>query len=51
MHGLHGTYDMLRTQLGHTGYNSMMMRVIWNLASIRLETVLVLVEDMHTVYA
>ena len=28
-----------------------MMCVIWNLASVRLETVLVLVEDMCTVYA
>jgi len=27
------------------------MCVIWNLASVRLETVLVLVEDMCTVYA
>jgi len=51
MHGLHGTYDRLRNQLGHTGYNSLMMCVIWNLASVRLETVLVLVEDMCTVYA
>jgi len=29
----------------------LMMCVIWNLASVRLETVLVLVEDMCTVYA
>jgi len=28
-----------------------MMCVIWNLASVRLETVLVLVEDMCMVYA
>ena len=51
MHSLHGTYDMLRNQLGRTSYNSMMICVIWYLASFRLETVLVLVEDMCTVYA
>ena len=51
MHALHGTYDMLRNQLGRTWYNSLMMCVIWNLALVRLETVLVLVEDMCTVYA
>ena len=50
MHGLHGTYDMVRKQLGRTRYNSLMMCVIWNFASARLETVLVLVEDMCTVY-
>jgi len=31
--------------------NSLMMCVIWNLASVRLDTGLVLVEDMSTVYA
>jgi len=51
MHGLHGTNDMLRNQLGRTGYNSLMMCVIWNLSSVRLEIVLVLVQDMCTVYA
>ena len=43
MHGLHRTYDMLKNQLD--------ARFAWNLASIRLETVLVLVEDMCMVYA
>ena len=51
MHGLHGTYDMLRNQLGRTLYNSLMMCVIWNLALVRLATLLVLVDDMCTVYA
>ena len=51
MHGFHGTYDTLRNQLGRTYYNSLMMCVIWNLASDRLDIVLVLVEDMCTVYA
>jgi hypothetical protein len=50
MHGLHGTYDMVRNQLGRTRYYSLMMCVIWNLALVRLEIVLVLVEDMCTVY-
>jgi len=50
MHGLYRTYDMLRNQLGRT-YNALMMCVIWNIASVRLEVVLVLVEDMCTVYA
>jgi len=51
MHGLHGTYDMLKNQLGRTEYNSLMMCVIWNLPSVHLEIELVLVEDMCIVYA
>ena len=44
-------YDMLGNQFGLTKWNSWMMCVIWNLASVHLETVLVLVEDMCTIYA
>ena len=40
-----------RNQFGCTRWNSLMMCGIWNLASVLLEIVLVLVEDMCTVYA
>jgi len=51
MHGLYETYDKLRNQLGALDITIVMTCVIWNLASVHLETVLVLVEDMCTIYA
>ena len=44
-HGLRRMYHRLRNCLGHTRWNSLVMWVIWNLSSFRLETVLVSVQD------
>ena len=49
VHGLFGTYHMLGNQFGCTQWNSLMMCVIWNLASVHLETLLVSVQDRCTV--
>ena len=49
MHGLHGTYHLLRNQFGCTQLNSQMMCVIRNLALIHLQTVLVSMQDRCTV--
>ena len=46
-----GSANLDRNKFGCTRWNSLMMCVIWNLASVLLEIVLVLVEDMCTVYA
>ena len=51
VHGLHGTYHMLRNQFRRTQWNSLMTCVIWNLALVCLETMLVLVQDMCMVCA
>ena len=52
VHGLHGTYHMLRNQFGQTRWNCRCTRwnyqikcIIWNLASVQLDIVLVLVQD------
>ena len=51
MHGLHGTYHMLRNQFGQTRWNYYMKCIIWNLALVQLEIVLVLVQDSCMVCA
>ena len=45
VHGFHGTYHMLRNQIGRTRWKSKMTCVICNLALVRLEIVLVSVQD------
>ena len=45
MHGLHPVYDRLGNSFGCTRWNSLVTWVMWNLVSIRLEIVLVLVQD------
>ena len=51
VHGLHETYHMLGNQFGCTRWNSLMMCVLWNLALVCSETVLVLVQDIYMVCA
>ena len=51
LHSLHGTYHMLRNQFGRTQWNSLMTCVIWNLALVYLETMLVSVQDRSIVCA
>ena len=60
VHGLRLMHQSLRNHFGSTCWYSKVKRLkwrlgsvcfeIWNLASVRLETVLVLVEDLCTVY-
>ena len=45
VHGLRQTYHRLRYCFGCTQLNFLVMWVMWNLASFRLETLLVLVQD------
>jgi hypothetical protein len=49
-HGLHRTYRRLRNRFGQTGWNSYMTWVMWNLILVRLEMVLVSVQDRCMVY-
>ena len=51
LHGLCRTYHSLKSHFGRTRWNSYMMWVLWNLISVRLETVLVSVQDRCTVCA
>ena len=51
VYGLYGMYHILRNQFGRTRQNSQIMCVIWNLASICLETMLVQVQDWCMVCA
>jgi hypothetical protein len=44
VHGLRRTYYRLRNHFGRTQRNSLVTYVMWNLASVCLETVLVLVQ-------
>ena len=44
-------YDRLEHRFGRTRWNSLLMWVIWNLASFHLETVLASVQDSCTVCA
>ena len=50
-HGLRRTYHRLRNCFGHTRWNSLVMCIIWNLSSFRLEKVLVSVQDRCIVCA
>jgi hypothetical protein len=45
MHSLGQTYQRIGNHFGRTGYNSEVTWIMWNLLSVRLETVLVLVHD------
>jgi hypothetical protein len=51
VHGLRQTYHRLRNHFGHTRWYSSVMRLKWKLVSVRLETVLVSVQDRCTVCA
>ena len=51
LHVLRRTYHRLRNRFGCTRWNSLVTWVMWNLVSIRLEIVLVLVQDRWTVCA
>ena len=51
MHGLHRMYHRLGNSFGCTRWNSLVTWIMWNLVSIRLEIVLVLVQDRCTVCA
>ena len=44
-------YHRLGNHFGRTQWNSYVMWVMWNLTSLRLETVLVSVQDRCTVWA
>jgi hypothetical protein len=45
VHGLRQMYHRLRNHFGRTRLNSQVMWVMWNLVLVRLETVLVSVQD------
>jgi hypothetical protein len=49
VHGLRRMYHRLRNHFRHTRWNSSVMWVVWNLDSVYLKTVLVLVQDRCTV--
>jgi hypothetical protein len=51
VHALHRTYHRPRNHFGCTRCNYYVTWVIWNLVSVRLETVLVSVQDRRTVCA
>jgi hypothetical protein len=51
MRGLRRMYHRLRNHFGCTRWNSYVTWVMWNLVSVRLETVLVSVQDRCTVCA
>jgi hypothetical protein len=50
-HSLHRTYHRLRNHFEHTRWISSVILIMWNLVSIHLETVLVLVQDRCMVCA
>jgi hypothetical protein len=49
MHSLHRTYRRPRNHFGHTQCNSYVTWVLWNFVSVRLEIMLVSVQDRCTV--
>jgi hypothetical protein len=51
VHSLHRTYHRLTNRFGRIQWNSKVTWVMWNLISVYLETVLVLVQDSWTVCA
>jgi hypothetical protein len=51
MHGLCQTYHRLRNPVGRNRWNSKVTWAMWNLISVHLETVLVLVQYRCTFYA
>jgi hypothetical protein len=51
MHGLRQMYHRLGCHFGRTRWNSYVTWVMWNLVSVRLEIVLVSVQDRCTVCA
>jgi hypothetical protein len=42
---------MIRNHFGHTGWYSQVMRLKWKLVSVRLDRVVILIQDWYTVYA
>jgi len=51
VYGLRRTYHRLRNRFRHARWKSYVTWVRWNLVMVRLETVLVSVQDRCTVYA
>jgi hypothetical protein len=51
VHGLHRMYHRRGSHFGCTRWNSLVTWVLWNLSSIRLDTVLVSVQDRCMVCA
>ena len=51
VHSLRRAYHRLRSHFGCTCWNSLVMWVVWNLISVRLETMLVSVQDSCMVCA
>jgi hypothetical protein len=51
VHGLHQTQHRVRNHFGRSRWISYVTLVMWNLVSIHLETVVVLVHDTCTVCA
>jgi hypothetical protein len=51
VHGLRLTYQRLKNHFGHTGWDSKVTWVMWNLVLFCIDTVLVSVQDRCTVYA
>ena len=51
MHGLHRTYHRLNDHFGRTRWYSLVMRLKWKLISVRLEMLVVLVQDRRMVGA
>jgi hypothetical protein len=49
VHGLCHTYHRLRNYFGRTGCHSLVTRLNWKLVSVRLDTVLILIQDRCTV--
>jgi hypothetical protein len=50
MHDLRRTYCRHRNNFRHTRWNSYVTWVIWNLISVHLDTMLVLVHGLHQMY-
>ena len=51
VHSLRQRYHRIRNHLGRSRWNSLVTWVMWNLILVRLETVLVSMQDRRTVCA
>jgi hypothetical protein len=51
VHGLRQKYHSLRNHFGHTRWDSLVTWAMWHLVSVRLETLLVSVQDRCMVWA
>jgi hypothetical protein len=51
VHGLHQTYHRVRNHFGRTQWYTLVTRLKWKLILVRLEIVLIMIQDRCIVYA